>query len=111
MPKFVEKWMPELFIIIVLVLVAIGVLMTYSSSVYYAELKFGNKFHFFYREIFWVVIGIISAIVVGSIHFQKIQKYSWLLLFAATVLLGLIYVPGIGHKVNNSGSHVLYRGN
>ena len=65
MPKFIEKWMPEIFIILVLVLVAIGVLMTYSSSVYYAELKFGNKFHFFYREIFWVAIGIVSAFIVG----------------------------------------------
>ena len=110
MPKFVEKWMPELFIIIVLVLVAIGVLMTYSSSVYYAEIKFGNKFHFFYREIFWVVIGIISAIVVGSVHYQKIQKFSWLLLFVATALLGLIYVPGIGHRVNNAARWIKVAG-
>ncbi len=110
MPKFVEKWMPELFVILVLVLVAIGVLMTYSSSVYYAELKFGNKFHFFYREIFWVVIGIGAGIVVGSIHFQTIQKYSWLLLFVAVVLLGLIYVPGIGHKVNNASRWIRIAG-
>jgi len=110
MPKFIEKWMPELFVILVLVLVAIGVLMTYSSSVYYAELKFGNKFHFFYREIFWVVIGIISAIVIGSIHFQTIQKYSWLLLFVATVLLGLIYVPGIGHRVNHAARWIKVAG-
>jgi len=110
MPKFVEKWMPELFIILVLVLIAVGVLMTYSSSVYYAELKFGNKFHFFYREIFWVVIGIVTAIVVGSIHFQTIQKYSWLLIFVATVLLGLIHVPGIGHKVNHAARWIKIAG-
>jgi len=110
MPKFIEKWMPEIFIILVLVLVAIGVLMTYSSSVYYAELKFGNKFHFFYREIFWVAIGIVSAFIVGSIHYQKIQKYSWLLLFLAIVLLGIIHVPGIGHKVNNASRWIRVAG-
>jgi len=102
MPKFVEKWMPELFIIIVLVLVAIGVLMTYSSSVYYAELKFGNKFHFFYREIFWVVIGIISAIVADRLaknrrHVSKFMRGVLFPLIIVMIPVGLIVVePDLG---------------
>jgi len=110
MPKFIEKRMPELFIIIALMLVAVGVLMTYSSSVYYAELKFGNKFHFFYREIFWVGIGITAAIIVGKIHYQTIQKFSGLILLLAVVSLALIYVPGVGHKVNNASRWIRVAG-
>jgi len=94
--------MPEFFVIIVLVLVAIGVLMTCSSSVYYAELKFHNKFHFFYREIFWVIIGIISAIIVGKIHYQTIQKYSGVILLIAIIGLALVFAPGVGCRVNSA---------
>ncbi len=102
MAKLFERWLPEFFIIVVFVLIAVGVLMTYSSSVYYAAVEFGNKFHFFYRELVWVTIGLVAALVVRFIHYQTIQRLSWLILLLAVVLLCLVFAPGIGHKVNNA---------
>ena len=110
MAKTKKSWLPELFIILVLILVAIGVLMTYSSSVYYAELKFNNKYHFFYREIFWVSLGIFFAIVINTVHYQTIQKYSWIILLSAIVLLLMIYIPGLGKKVNNASRWLRFAG-
>jgi len=110
MPKFVEKLLPELFIILVLVLVAVGVLMTYSSSVYYAEQNYGNEYHFFYRELVWVVMGVIAAIIARSVHYQVVQRLSsWFLLFAI-VMLCLVFVPGIGHRVNNASRWITLAG-
>jgi len=97
-----KRWTPEIFIAIVTTLVAFGVLMTYSSSVRYAEDVFSNSFHFFYREFLWIVIGTISAVVIYKIHYQFLQKLSAWILLACIFLLVLVFVPGIGHKANNA---------
>jgi len=97
-----KRWLPEIFIAIVAILVAFGVLMTYSSSVRYAEDVFSNSFHFFYREFLWIVVGTILAIVAYKIHYQFLQKLSSWILLASIILLVFVFVPGIGHKVNNA---------
>ena len=97
-----KKWTPEIFIAIVAILVAFGVLMTYSSSVRYAEDIFGCSFHFFYKELIWLVLGTIAAVIAYKIHYQFIQKLSsWILLFSICLLV-LVFLPGIGHKANHA---------
>jgi cell division protein FtsW len=110
MPKIVEKLLPEFFIILVLMLVAIGVLMTYSSSVFYAEKYFKNEYYFFYRELVWVVMGVTAAIIARSIHYQVIQRLSSWILLGAILLLILVFVPGIGHRANNASRWIRFAG-
>ncbi len=105
-----KRWTPEIFIAIVTLLVAFGVLMTYSSSVRYAEDVFGNSFHFFYKEFIWIVIGTISAIITYKIHYQFIQKMSAWILLVSIILLVLVFVPGIGHKANNAYRWIKFAG-
>lgn len=110
MSKIVEKLLPELFIILVLMLVALGVLMTYSSSVFYAEKYFNNEYYFFYRELVWVVLGVIAAIIARSVHYQVIQRLSSWILLGAIVMLILVFVPGIGHRANNAARWIRFAG-
>lgn len=102
MTRWYDRIMPELFIALVLVLVACGVLMTYSSSVFYAQDVFHNRFYFFKRELLWIALGAVAATITGLVHYQILQRLSWLLLIIATVLLALVLVPGIGRTVNNA---------
>ena len=105
-----KKWIPEIFIAIVTTLVAFGVLMTYSSSVRYAEDVFNNSFHFFYKELMWLAIGLVAAVIVYKIHYQFIQKMSsWILLFSICLLV-LVFLPGIGHKANNAYRWIKFAG-
>ncbi len=102
MAKKIEKLLPELFIILVVLFVAIGVLMTYSSSVFYAQEKFGNPYHFFYREMIWIVLGTVAALCARFIHYQTIQRWCPVLLLLTIVALILVFVPGVGRRVNNA---------
>ena len=110
MARVQRRWLPEIFTVVVLVLVAYGVLMTYSSSVRFAQDVFGNRLHFFYRELLWVAIGLAGALVCRSFHYQRLQGLSWLLLFLATGLLVLVYVPGFGRTVNNATRWLAFGG-
>ena len=94
--------MPEAFIILTFVLVACGMLMIYSSSVFYAQDAYRDPLYFFKREVMWVFAGLCAALVARYVHYQTVQKHSGTLLLCATVMLGLVFVPGIGHEVNNA---------
>jgi len=97
-----KRWIPEIFIAIVIILVAFGVLMTYSSSVRYAEDIFNNSFHFFYKELMWIVLGSLTATIAYKVHYQFIQKLSPWILLVSIFMLAAVFVPDIGHKVNNA---------
>lgn len=110
MIRILDKILPEIFITLVLVMVAFGLVMTYSSSVFYAQDVFNNPLHFFYREIIWIVMGLCGAFVLRLVHYQTIQKYSLVILIAATCLLVFTFVPGIGHRVNNANRWIRLAG-
>ena len=102
MTRFLERWIIEVFIAVLLVLVAFGVLMTYSSSVFYAKDVFGNWSYFFYRELVWVGMGVGAGMVTAVVHYTVVQRLAVPLLLCVTVLLGLVLVPGIGHQANHA---------
>jgi len=91
-------------------MVAFGLVMTYSSSVFYAQDVFNSPLHFFYREILWISVGLFGALVLRAVHYQTLQKYSLHILVAVSVLLILTFVPGIGHRVNNANRWLRFAG-
>ena len=102
MTRWFDRWVPELFIVTVFVLTAFGALMTYSSSVFFAQEIYHNRLHFFYREMLWIGVGIGAAGIMMNVHYQALERWSWLLLVLATGALLLVYVPGLGRPVNHA---------
>lgn len=100
--SWLDRWTPELFMIVVLALAAFGTLMTYSSSVFYAEEVFHSRYYFLNRQLTWLALGAAAAAVMRVVHYQWLQRVSWLLLALATGALLLVYVPGLGRSVNNA---------
>ncbi|MCX7846757.1 MAG: putative lipid II flippase FtsW [bacterium] len=97
-----DRIMPELFLALVLVLVACGVLMTYSASVFYAQDVFHDRLYFFRRELLWIGLGLVAGVGAWRVHYQVVQRLSWFLLVVATLLLGIVFVPGVGKTVNHA---------
>lgn len=93
-----DKWL----FFAVLILVCIGSLMVASSSIVISEKYFGSPFYYFIKQIFYVGIGIISALFVVRIPVKQWLNNSILLLFIAIILLVLVLIPGIGRSVNGS---------
>lgn len=89
--------------IVVLMLVGVGIVMVYSSSAVFAYEKYSDGMYFLKRHLVYLLLGFIGAIMVMSVNYSIIQKYSrWIFLFCL-LLLGSVYIPGLGVKV--SGAH------
>ena len=83
-------------------LLALGLLMVYSTSMAMSERSHGQPFYYALRHGVYLVLGLVAAMFAMRMELEKWQKYSgWLLLFSLC-LLTLVLIPGIGREVNGS---------
>lgn len=83
-------------------ILALGLLMVYSSSIVVSERSFGHPFYFFTRQAIYLVISLILAGFILRIEVEKWQQWGVRLLFISLFLLVLVLIPGIGRQVNGS---------
>ena len=93
------------FFAVSMLLLAVGVIMVFSSS--YARAWYdpgnvtgGNAAYYFVRQLIFAVLGIVSMLVASKIPMKLYRKYAFLFLAFTIVLLML--VPVIGVKANGS---------
>ncbi len=90
---------------VVALLVAVGLLMVYSSSIASAsESRFtrGSPVYFLVRQSMFVVIGAVLALFVFDTSMKTWERIAPLVFIAASVLVLLVLIPGIGRKVNGA---------
>lgn len=88
-----------------LLLLAIGLVMVYSSSIATAEASSHTGYrpwYFLARHAMFVAIGIGAAAVAFQVPMRAWQKLAPYLFIAGGILLVLVLVPGIGKSVNGS---------
>jgi cell division protein FtsW len=91
-----------LLLISVVGLLALGVVMLFSTSAY-AQESHGDIYYFVKKDIFWLVIGV-GVCVLGAMTDYHLWQRTWKIWFGASViLLVLCFVPHVGMKIN--GSH------
>ncbi|NJD32029.1 MAG: putative lipid II flippase FtsW [Gammaproteobacteria bacterium] len=83
-------------------LLRVGLIMVASASVGVSEHETGNPFLYFERQLVYVLMGLVAALIAMAIPTSFWEKHSIFLLGGAFVLLVLVLVPGIGHEVNGS---------
>jgi len=94
-------WYDRKLLIVVGLLVAIGLIMVTSSSLYYAENAFsGRSYHFVNRHLAYLLVTFIAGLVVLSQPIIQWQKYSSYLLVLGILLLVLVLFAG--RSVNGS---------
>ena len=86
----------------VILLVAFGVVMVYSASMYSADVLYGNSKFFMLKQLIGAVLGLFAMLVMSTINYHKLEKVKWLVLGISVVLLVLVFIPGIG--VSNNGA-------
>ena len=93
----------KFFLAIVLILVAFGIVMVYSTSGIHGEVE-GNQRHFLLKHVLSILLGL-SAMALASIipyNFYRRPPVILSLLFFALILLILTLIPGVGMKINNA---------
>ncbi len=90
------------FFTILIIIVCAGLIMLLSASAPAANKKFGNSYHFFIRQLMYAVAGFVLMILISRWDFRRYKKYVGLFMLVCTVLLVLVFVPGIGVSHNGS---------
>ncbi len=86
----------------VIILVFIGTLMVYSSTALMAMRKYDSGFHYLWKHLFTVFVGIAAMWTLSKIDFQKIRPFVYVLLGFSLLMLMLVFVPGIGIEANGA---------
>ena len=83
-------------------LACIGVVMVASSSIAVAESQHIGAFYFLKRHLLFLSIGMVLAGIAMRTELKLMEKNAYLLLAGAVVLLLLVFVPGIGMRINGA---------
>jgi cell division protein FtsW len=86
----------------VALLLGIGIVMVFTSSVVMAMEDFKNPYHFLQRQAIWSALGLAAMIVIMHIPVHLWARYSRPLLLLTLVLLVLVIIPGVGRNVNGA---------
>ncbi len=87
---------------VILTLLLIGVIMTYSSSAVKGYLYYEDPYHYFKAELVWVALGLIAMTIALALDWRFLYKWAKPILYAALLLLILVKIPGIGKTVNGA---------
>lgn len=88
----------RVFFIIVYVLVALGIVMTYSTSAIYAQHVYQHQEYFLIRQLFYAFLGTLMMLAALSIPMEFWQRHARVMMLLSIFLLMLVYVPVIGRS-------------
>jgi cell division protein FtsW len=83
-------------------LASIGVVMVTSSSIAVADSQHIGAFYFLKKHLLFLGLGMVFAGMAMRTELKLLEKNAYLLLGAAVVLLLLVFVPGIGARINGA---------
>jgi len=89
-------------LILTIILVLFGIVMVFSASFYYAEQNYNDQYFFFKKQIIGAVAGLACMIFFMLFDYKKLAKFRYPLLILSIALLGLVFIPGVGVKLNGS---------
>ena len=93
-------------LVMTIVLVLFGVVMVFSASFYSAENSSStgyNGYFYFWKQIMGVAIGLVAMVACMLIDYHVLIKLRFVFIIGALLLMGLVFVPGIG--IERNGSH------
>ncbi len=98
-----ELHQPDYVILVAVVaLVAIGILMVYSSSAMRAYVEYDDTFKIVGPQLFWAVAGIAAMVVMANVDYRYLRLVSVAFYIVALVLLVAVFVPAWGIRVGGS---------
>src|SRR5262245_1899661 len=89
-------------LVVVVALIAIGILMVYSSSAMKAYLRDDDTLSIVGPQIAWAALGLVVMAVMMPIDYRYLRLISVPVYLAALVLLALVFVPSLNVVVGGS---------
>lgn len=79
----------RILLVLVLVLIVLGMMLVFSASGTYSELRFNNIYYLFKSHLWKVIAAVAAMIVVSMIPYEYYKKYSKYLLFG---IVGVLFI-------------------
>jgi len=89
-------------LLVVIIMVAFGLLMVYSSSFIFAQERTGDGFAFIKKQLIFAVLGFGALGALSRVDYRHWSKWAYPMLGIAIFLLALITIPGLGVKVGGA---------
>jgi cell division protein FtsW len=101
-PRAVRSSSLYLLVALLVVLNLVGVVMVLSASSVLSIHEFHNPWHYFERQVLWLVVGTLAFIAALRTDYQRWRRLARPALLATLLLLGAVLVPGVGVSVNGA---------
>ncbi|MBO4847684.1 MAG: putative lipid II flippase FtsW [Clostridia bacterium] len=79
-----------------------GLVMLFSASYYYAQVKYGSGTYFLKRQLIFFAVGLTAMLVLSNVRYKIYRKLALPCYIGVCVVLALTLVPGIGVKINEA---------
>lgn len=86
----------------VLLLMGVGAVQVYSSSLIFASETFGDGMFFFERQLLFVVMAVGAMVFVAHLPWAWVERWGWLLWAIAAIGIAATLVPGVGVRVGGA---------
>ncbi len=90
------------FLIVLGVIIVIGAVMVLSSSYLYSREVHSSAAHIFFKQMVYLMIGIVGAFIMYRMKFKFWQKLAYGGHVAIAIMMVLTLIPGIQHSVNGA---------
>lgn len=85
-----------------LLLGALGIVMVGSSSLAIGEIEKVGKAGYLIKQSIFLAVGLLAAIAMTRIELKELEKRAHLFLILSVAILLLVWVPGLGVRVNGA---------
>lgn len=79
-----------------------GLVMVASASMPMADRTLGEPFHYFQRQLVYLLLGVTSGAVLFRIPLAVWRRARLAMMAGALVVLAVVFIPGLGKTVNGS---------
>jgi cell division protein FtsW len=93
-----------LLVFCVAALLALGMVMLYSSSM----TQVGARY--LVMQLIWCGLGLVGCVAMASIDYALLRRFAWPLMIVVLILLALVLVPHVGLRVNGARRWLGYGG-
>ncbi|OGD15905.1 cell division protein FtsW [Candidatus Atribacteria bacterium RBG_19FT_COMBO_35_14] len=99
----IEKKSPDLWLFMaIILLMAVGLCMVFSSSYIMAYKWYGDSYYFLKRQLIYSMIALIAFFFAIYTDYHYYKKYSLPILILSIALLSMVYIPGIGRTAGGA---------
>jgi cell division protein FtsW len=83
-------------------LACLGVVMVASSSIAVADSQHIGEFYFLKHHLMYLALGLVAAGVAMRTELKVVEKYAFLLMLIAFIMLLAVFIPHLGMRLNGA---------